>query len=176
MASVRRSRAICRNSLRATARSFRMLNHHVEEHVFEGRLYRNDVGAGDAGAGQPLADRGDGVAAGRLVEKHDRRLVQDGAAEPETLAPSAGKVGRADMLARAEAGHLDDKTAARLKALAAEAVNAGEEADVLIDCQPFVKRKPLRHVPDAAFHRFRIAADVDAADRGCPASRLQQTA
>ena len=80
------------------------------------------------------------------------------------------------MLARPEAGHLDDKPAARLKALAAQAVNAGEEADVLIDRQPFVQRKPLRHIPDAAFHRFRIAADVDAADRGGPGRRLQQPA
>ena len=33
-------------------------------------------------------------AAGRLVEKHDRRLVEDGAAEREPLAPAAGEIAR----------------------------------------------------------------------------------
>ena len=42
-------------------------------------------------------------AAGRLVEKDDRRLVQDGAAEREALAPAAGQIGRVRVLAAARA-------------------------------------------------------------------------
>ena len=38
-------------------------------------------------------------AAGRLVEKHDRRLVEDGAAEREPLAPAAGQIARQRVLA-----------------------------------------------------------------------------
>ena len=55
---------------------------------------------------------------------------------------------------------------------AIEAVDAAEEADVLVDGQPLVEREALRHVADAALDAFRIAADVDAADRRRAARRL----
>ena len=53
---------------------------------------------GDAGSREmideapELAPRDRIDAAGRLVEKHDRRLVQDGAAEREPLTPAAGEI------------------------------------------------------------------------------------
>ena len=100
-------------------------------------------------------------AAGRLVEEHDRRLVEDGAAEGEALAPPAGEIGRPRLLAPAEARHLQHELAARFQPRALDAVNAGEEPDVLIDRQVSIEREPLRHVADAALDAFRIAADVD---------------
>ena len=70
------------------------------------------------------------------------------------------------LLAAGEAGHLDARSARRASSsLAIEPVDAAEEADVLIDGQQLVEREPLRHVADAALDAFRIAADVDAADR-----------
>src|SRR5262249_34481968 len=59
---------------------------------------------------------------------------------------------------------------------AIETVDASEEADVLVDGEPLVERKPLRHVPDALLDALRIAADVDAADDRRSARRLQQSA
>ena len=50
-------------------------------------------------------------AAGRLVEKHDRRLVQNRAAEREPLPPAAGEIARQRVLAALEAGHLEHERA-----------------------------------------------------------------
>ena len=68
--------------------------------------------------------------------------------------------------------------AARGEALAAQAVDAAEEPDVLIDRQRFVEREPLRHVADAPLDAFGIAADVDAADqrRAARSARAGRTA
>ena len=111
-------------------------------------------------------------AAGRLVEEQDRRLVQDRAAEREPLAPAAGEIARQRVLAAGEAGHLEHERAPLGSSRApVEAVDAAEEADVLIDGQQLVEREPLRHVADALLHAFRIAGDVDAADeRACRTS------
>ena len=115
-------------------------------------------------------------AAGRLVEKDDRRFVENRAAERETLPPSAGQVGGAHLLAPLEARHLDDEAPPPLEPFGIEPVDAAEKPDVLIDGQPLVERKPLRHVADPALDAFRIAPDVDAADRGRAAGRLEQPA
>ena len=51
-------------------------------------------------------------AAGRLVEKDDRRLVEDRAAERQPLPPAAGEVARVSVvLAAAQAGHVEDERA-----------------------------------------------------------------
>src|SRR6185436_1096560 len=115
-------------------------------------------------------------AAGRLVEEDNRRLVQDGAADREALAPATGEVGGQGLLAAGEPGHLDHEAAAGVEPRAIEAIDAAEEPDVLIDGQALVERKALRHVADAALDAFGIAAHVDAADRRVPARRLQQPA
>jgi hypothetical protein len=57
-----------------------------------------------------------------------------------------------------------------------EPVDRGEETDVLIDREVFVQGEALGHVADPAFHPFRIAADIDAIDRGRAARGLQQAA
>ena len=95
-------------------------------------------------------------AAGRLVEKEDRRLVEDRAAEREPLPPAAGEIARERVLAAAQAGHLDHERAPRFEPRAAQPVDAAEEADVLIDGEQLVEREPLRHVADAPLDAFRI--------------------
>ena len=94
------------------------------------------------------------------------RLVQDGAAEREPLPPAAGEIDGARVLAALESGHLEDEAAPLFEPAAAEAVDAAEERDVLIDGEIAIEREALRHVADAALDAFRIAADVDAADHG----------
>ena len=48
-------------------------------------------------------------AAGRLVEKDDRRLVQDRAAQREALAPAAGEIARQRVLAALQTRHVEDE-------------------------------------------------------------------
>ena len=98
-------------------------------------------------------------AAGRLVEEEDRRLVQDGAAERQALAPAAREIARERRFAAGQAGHLEDEARGAPRAAPAiEAVDAAEEADVLIDGQQLVEREALRHVADALLDRLRDRA------------------
>ena len=97
-------------------------------------------------------------AAGRLVEKHDRRL--DGGWRSRARAAGASRRrARWSACARGLRGRPSSRTNARRssKRLAAETVDAAEEADVLIDRQRLVEREALRHVADAALHAFGIA-------------------
>ena len=56
-------------------------------------------------------------AAGRLVEKDDRRLVEDRAAERQPLAPAAGEIARAASCSRPRRpGHLEDERGAAPRA------------------------------------------------------------
>src|SRR5438046_2515673 len=75
-----------------------------------------------------------------------------------------------------EACHLDDEPAALFESGRAQPVDAAEKSNVLIDRQPLVKRKPLRHVADSPLHRLGVAADVDAVDQRRSAGRPEQTA
>ena len=59
---------------------------------------------------------------------------------------------------------------------ARHAVNAAEEAQILLHREIAVERKFLRHVADALAHGFRIARDVDPGDDGAAAARAQQAA
>src|SRR6185503_18967045 len=135
---------------------------------------------GDAG-GRELVDQVPEFAAGQridaagwFVEEQDGRLVENRAAEREPLPPAAGQFRGAHLLAAAEAGHLEDERPAIVKALALEAVETTEEPDVLVHCELLVERKALRHVADAPLHTFGIPPDVDAADCGRAAGRLEQ--
>src|SRR5204862_4624327 len=125
----------------------------------------------------PEVTAGNGMqAAGRLVEKHDPRLVKNRAAQSQALPPPAGEIGRTHVLARLKPGHLEHEPPARLEPVAPQTINAGEEPDILIHGQSLVEREPLRHVPDAALDAFGFAADVDSAYGGGPAARFQQPA
>src|SRR5437764_2410095 len=59
-----------------------------------------------------LASRERVHAAGRFVQKQDRGLVQDGAAEREPLPPAAGEIPRQRRLASGETRHLDHEASA----------------------------------------------------------------
>src|SRR5262249_7384394 len=115
-------------------------------------------------------------AAGGLVEKEDGGLVQDRASEREALPPAAGEIARERRLAARETGHLDHEPAPLGQLPCVEAVDAAEEADVLIDREQLVEREALRHVADAPLDAFRIARDVDAADRRGARRRHEQPA
>src|SRR6185436_15857773 len=97
-------------------------------------------------------------ATGRLVEKEDRRLVQNRAAERQALTPSTGEVARQRRLTAAQAGHLEDEFPPRLHFRAGEPVNAPPEPDVLLNRQQFVEREALRHVADALLDLLGLAA------------------
>ena len=137
---------------------------------------------GDAGARQlvdqppelPARQRID--TAGRLVEEHDRRLVENGAAEREPLAPAGRERAGERALAAAKTGHVEHEGAPRGEPIRVEPVDAAEERDVLIDGQLLVEREALRHVADAALDALGIAVDVDAADERRPGRGPQQAA
>ena len=60
-------------------------------------------------------------AAGGLVEEHDRRLVEDGAAEREPLAPAGRQRAGQRGLAPAQTGHVEHERAARGEPIARRA-------------------------------------------------------
>ena len=130
-----------------------------------GRDQHGDAGLGEIVNQAPELPPRQGIdAAGRLVEEENRRLVKDGAAECQPLAPPAGQVACQRRFPAAQPRHLEHELAPRLDAAAGQPVDAAPEADVLIDGQQLVEREALRHVADTLFHRFRLAADVDAVD------------
>src|SRR5581483_807877 len=89
-------------------------------------------------------------AGGGLVEEDNRRLVEEGAAERQALAPAAGQIACAHVLPPLEPGHGDHESAPLFQLPPLEAVDAAEEPDVLIHRQSLVEREALRHVADAA--------------------------
>src|SRR6188472_375179 len=112
----------------------------------------------------------------RLVEKYDWGLVEDGAAEREPLPPATREVRCFGLFPAVEPRHIHHERTALLQSCARQAVNAAEEADVLVDRQLFVQRKALRHVADASLHTFGVFADVHASDIRGPTAGLQQAA
>ena len=113
---------------------------------------------------------------GRLVEKHDSRLMQDGAAEREALPPSAGKIFGLRVLPAGEARHLQDKFLPGSDAIVGKAVECAEESNVLRDRQRLVQRELLRHVADPPFDFLGILADVNTVNRDRAGRWPQQTA
>ena len=96
-------------------------------------------------------------AARGLVQKDDRRLVEDGASQGQPLAPSPGQVACQRVLSTAQPGHLQHHLAARGQPIALEPVDSAEERDVLVHRERLVQREALRHVADAPFHALGIA-------------------
>src|SRR6185503_17526776 len=84
----------------------------------------------------------------RLVEKEDRRFVENRAAEREPLTPAAGQVTRERVLATGQAGHVERKLPPLRQLGFAQAVDAAEERNVLIDSEELIERELLRHVAD----------------------------
>ncbi len=115
-------------------------------------------------------------AAGRLIEKENRRLVKNRAAERQALTPAAREVARERILTAGQTGHLEHEAPPRRQTFRAQTVNAAEELDVLIDGQEFIEREALGHVADPLFDGFGIGRDVDAAHEGRAGRRPQEPA
>ena len=78
-------------------------------------------------------------AARGFVQKHNGRLVQDGAAKTEPLFPSAGERPCQHALATAEPGHLQYRLAPGRESFAVQSVDPAEERDVLVNRQLLVE-------------------------------------
>jgi hypothetical protein len=114
-------------------------------------------------------------APGRLVEKDNRRFMENRASERQALPPAASERAGERALAAAESRHVEHEVASRREPIGAQPVDAAEEGDVLIDRQLLVQRELLRHVADAPLHAFGVAADVEPADDRRPRCRLEQS-
>src|SRR5205814_6167495 len=94
----------------------------------------------------------------------------------QPLAPAPGQLARLRVFPSGQARHLEDERAATRDLIVIEPVQGAPEPDVLIDSERLVQRKFLRHVADPPLDRFRVAADVNAADDGRSGGRLEQPA
>ena len=102
--------------------------------------------------------------------------MQHRAAEREALLPTAGQRRHQRLLAAAKPGHFDGEAHALAQFGARHAVDAAEEAQILLDRKVAVEREFLRHVADMFAHPFGITRDVDAGDEYAPGGRPQQAA
>ena len=119
----------------------------------------------------------DGIdAAGRFVQKQNGRLVQDRAAQRQPLLPASREQARQGVLLVFELRHFQHKIQARGKLFGGDAVDTGEEFDVLFHRHVVVERKFLRHVADAPLDLFRVQADVEASHHGAPGRGSHQAA
>src|SRR5437867_13368664 len=87
---------------------------------------------------ESAARNGDDAGAG-LVEKHDGRIVEDGATERQALLPSAGEFARHGRAALLETGHLEDVISPLAAKVGGHTVDAAEELDVLLNGQVVVE-------------------------------------
>ena len=122
----------------------------------------------------PAADRID--ARGRLVEKHNRRLVQNRTAQRQPLLPAAGQVRGPRAAMVAQAGHLQNPLFASRLLFGRNAIDAAVKIDVLLDRQILVEREFLAHVADVRLDPLGLAANVKTADRAAAAGRRQDAA
>ncbi len=125
----------------------------------------------------PQLAAGDRIDAGRgLVEKEDARPVHHGGGERQALLPTARELAGQPGAVRADAGQLDRPLAALLEDRPLEAVDVGEEVEVLEHREVLVERELLRHVADAAADLLAVAGDVEPVDRRLPLGGRQQAA
>src|SRR5271154_4143736 len=102
--------------------------------------------------------------------------MQHGAAERESLLPSAGKGAGETGFAAAQPSHLECPIDAPAQLRRRHAVHARIEAQVFEDGQIGVERKLLRHVADVAADQFGCLDDVVTGDRGAAGGGMQQSA
>src|ERR1035437_5681093 len=105
---------------------------------------------------------------GGFVEKEHLRAVQYGAAQSESLFPTARQLARQQLLAAGEPGHFDCPGDALVECAPLDPVKAAEELKVLDRSQIVVERKFLRHVPDVLADLFSLARRVKSNYRGGP--------
>ena len=115
-------------------------------------------------------------ARGRLVEEDELRVVHERAREREALLHAAGQRARLHVLQVEQLDVAEQLVHARVGAGAGDAVDAGEEAEVLLDGEIRVERERLRHVAGLALDALALRADVAAGDDGTAAGRLKEPA
>ena len=98
----------------------------------------------------------DGIDTGRRLVQHDeRRLVDERARQRQLLFHPARELAGQAVAERREPRHLQELLAAR--AVVADAVQLGEELDVLVDGQVAVQREALGQVAHALRHLGALA-------------------
>ena len=107
----------------------------------------------------PARDR---IDAGRgLIKKQDGRLVQNGAAQRQTLFPAAWKGAGDEILLAFQVGHFKRPFDAVFEFGRRNTVETGEEAEIFNDVQIVVERELLRHVADVLTHCLGLAVDIE---------------
>ena len=110
-------------------------------------------------------------AARGFVEEEQLGLVDGGGAEREALLPADRQVRGQLVLAAHEVRHLEHVGALPGELLGGQVVDAGVEAQVLVDGQVLEQRELLAHVADAALGPLGVGDDVLAED--ADAARLR---
>src|SRR5690606_34568620 len=98
--------------------------------------------------------------------KDDLRLVQESDRERELLLPSDRE--RPDRLVRVplEPEPVQKRRPSLSDFAPLQAVDAAEQADVLVHGEILIEREPLAHVADVALDRLALGVDVEARDPG----------
>ncbi len=89
--------------------------------------------------------------AGRFIEKDNRRLMQDGAGQCQTLFPATAENSSQTGSMFLQPGHGHRPVEAIFKALAAQAIDAAVKTDIFLDGEIFVEGKFLAHIADMQF-------------------------
>ena len=110
-------------------------------------------------------------ARGRLVEQEHLRLVDERAGQGELLLHATREPIGAPRAKRRQLGHVQETIARGL--IAPDAVDFGEEPDVLVDREIAVEREPLRQVADIAGDGAVRSHGIVAEDRHAPSIRMQ---
>jgi len=111
-----------------------------------------------------------------LVEEDNLGRVDDGAAEGETLLPSAGESADSAMQIRRKAGERDDLLNALLRASAGDPVDARVETEVLLDGKVFIEAELLRHIANMTLYRGCVFPDIHTQNGASPFSRRKKSA
>ena len=99
-------------------------------------------------------------AGGGLVKQEEFRSVHDAGGEGQTLFPAAGEFARELVPARGEAEALE--RGAHGSARVGQAVEAGDEIEVLLDGEVLVERELLSHVADLVLDAPAFGREVEA--------------
>src|SRR6059036_3496169 len=125
----------------------------------------------------PEPASGGGIhAGGGLIEKQQRRLVDQRARQRKSLPPAARELPRelAEPIAQREEGN--DVGQARPRRAPPQAVNPRVEIEILGDRQVLVYPDLLSHVPDPLLDLLGRDGDVESRDQRRPGGRLEQPA
>src|SRR5215211_2728758 len=111
----------------------------------------------------------------RLVEEHDRRVVEEAAGDVEPLLHPAGVALGALLLSPLQADELEEVIDPRANLLRRHSVELGEVAEVVVAGQPLVDAAlAAEHVADPPPYLARVLDDVEAEHARRPLRRDQQ--